>query len=106
VAVVQNTYAYTNRNQLKTLWESSSLVALLPVPLPADLDTAMIADSTTQGVARQNRIILGGAKRFVFSRQAPPPSFIAKYFGEPAPKNIGYWITDDRLQTCYDPSRQ
>jgi hypothetical protein len=81
-------------------------IQVLPTPFATNLDVAMIAESTKQGVARQNRIILGGARRFVFSRQAPPTTFIRKYFGKPAPKNIGLSITDDGLQTSYDPSRQ
>jgi len=81
-------------------------IQVLPTPFATNLDVAMIAESTNQGVARQNRIILGGACRFVFSRQAPPTKFIVKYFGKPAPKNIGLSITDDGLQTYYDSSRQ
>jgi hypothetical protein len=80
---------------------------VLPVPLRTgnDLSTAAIFESTNQGVARQNRIILGGAKRFVFSRQQIPASFIMGNFGKPAPKNIGYSVTNGRLETFYDPNR-
>lgn len=81
---------------------------VLPVPLhvPHDLAEAAISESTNQGVARQNRIILGGAKRFVFSRQQIPPAFITQNIGRPAPKNIGYRIINNRLETWYDPSHQ
>ena len=79
---------------------------VLPTPLHEDLSTAAIAESNNQGVARQNRIILGGARRFVFSRQTPPLKFIKENFGRPAPKNIGYRIVNGRLQTSYDPSRR
>jgi hypothetical protein len=78
---------------------------ILPVPTGVDLSTAMIAESTTQGVARQNRIILGGAQRFVFSRQSPPVRFIQKHFGKPAPESIGYRMVGGRLEAFYDPSR-
>ena len=44
-------------------------VQVLPVPFAADLTKASIMESTNQGIARQNRIILGGAKQFVFSRK-------------------------------------
>jgi hypothetical protein len=80
---------------------------VLPVPLQLadDLSTAAIFESTNQGVARQNRIILGGARRFVFSRQQISASFILGNFGKPAPKNIGYSVTNGRLNTFYDPNR-
>jgi len=78
---------------------------VLPVPLSEDLYTAAIMDATNQGVARQNRIILGGAQRFVFSRQPPPLKFIAANFGKPAPKNIWYRIENGRLESGYDPNR-
>lgn len=85
-------------------------IAIEVLPMPAtvvglDLATAMVMESTKQGVARQNRIILAGAKRFVFSRHSPPVDFIVKHFAQPAPRNIGYRIRDDRLEAFYDPSR-
>ena len=79
---------------------------VLPTPFAPDLETAMIMESTNQGVARQNRIILAGAKRFVFSKQVPPSNFIMKHFAKPAPRNIGYGIINGRLETCYEPSRR
>lgn len=78
---------------------------VLPIPQSNDLDTATIMEATNQGVARQNRIILGGAQRFVFSRQEPPVKFITSNFGKPAPQNIGYRITSGHLHVTYDPSR-
>jgi hypothetical protein len=81
-------------------------IQVLPVPTGGDLSTAMIMESTQQGVARQNRISLAGAERFVFSRHTPPSQFIFKHFGKPAPKNIGYTLLDGRLETFYDPSRR
>lgn len=78
---------------------------VLPVPFKDDLSVAHIVESTSQGVARQNRIILGAAKRFVFSRQTPPVSFIRKNLGVPAPKNIAYRIVDGQLETMFDSSR-
>lgn len=80
-------------------------IQVLPVPFATDLTAASVVESTNQGVARQNRIILGGAYRFVFSRQTPPMKFILKNFGKPAPKNIGIRIVDGRLETSYDPLR-
>jgi hypothetical protein len=78
---------------------------ILPVPSGADLTKATIAESTNRGVARQNRIILGGARRFVFSRQEPPVNFIQKHFGKAAPENIGYQIIGGKFEAFYDPSR-
>jgi len=80
---------------------------VLPVPLhfSDDLTTAAISESTNQGVARQNRIVLGGASRFVFSRQTIPPSFISQNFGKPAPKNIGYRVVNGRFEAWFDPTR-
>jgi hypothetical protein len=85
-------------------------IAIEVLPMPAtviglDLATAMVMESTQQGVARQNRITLAGAKRFVFSRQTPPVDFIVKHFAKPAPKNIGYRIRNDRLEAFHDTSR-
>lgn len=81
---------------------------VLPVPLHFvdDLTVAMIGEVTNQGVARQNRIILSAARRFVFSRQTIPPKFVVNNFGQPAPKNIGYSVVNGRLQTFYDPTRR
>ncbi len=79
---------------------------VLPIPFAEDLDRAAVMESTNQGVARQNRIVLGAAERFVFSRRPPPAKFIVESFGKPAPKNIGYRFVDGRLETLFDPSRQ
>jgi len=78
---------------------------VLPIPSTNDLNTAAIMESTNQGTARLNRIVLGGAERFVFSRQAPPLKFIVQNFGKLAPKNIGYSLNNGQLETCYDPRR-
>lgn len=79
---------------------------ILPTPFSnEDLSIAHIADTTKQGVARMNRIVLGSAKRFVFTRQPPPIPFISKHFGVPAPKNIGYRIVNGKFETKYEPSR-
>jgi hypothetical protein len=80
-------------------------IQVLPVPYSDDLETAAIMEATNQGVARQNRIILGGAQRFVFSRQEPPIKFITHNFGKPAPKNIGYQIINGRIATTYEKTR-
>jgi hypothetical protein len=80
-------------------------LAVLPLPNVEDLGRAAVMECTKQGVARLNRIVLGVAERFVFSRQTPPSKFIAENFGKPAPKNIGYRLIDGRLETKYDPNR-
>lgn len=81
-------------------------VQVLPLPFDRDLSTAPIMECTNQGVARQNRIVLGVADRFVFTRQAPPIKFIVENFAKPAPKNIGYRVMNGRLETKYDPTRK
>lgn len=80
---------------------------VLPVLLShtSELSTAAIGEQTNQGVARMNRIILGGAQRFVFSRQVVPSSFIVKNFGKPAPRNIGYRVIEGKLEAFYGPNR-
>lgn len=79
---------------------------VLPVPLAdEDLSITHVVEMTNQGIARMNRIALGSAKRFVFTRQQPPVQFISKHFGVPAPKNIGYRFINGRMETKYDPQR-
>ena len=78
----------------------------LPVPNPTHLDEAIVMEAKNQGVARQNRIVLADANRFVFSRQSPQDSFIKKNFGVPAPENIGYRYVNGQLETIYDPTRK
>lgn len=80
-------------------------IQVLPVPDPVGLHEATVMGMTNQGVARMNRIALAGADRFVFSRQAPPTDFIKRYFGIPAPRNIGYRYVDGQLETKYEPNR-
>lgn len=80
-------------------------VQVIPVPDPVGLLEATVIGMTNQGVARMNRIALAGANRFVFSRQTPPTGFITRYFGVPAPKNIGYRYVDGQLETKYEPNR-
>lgn len=58
-----------------------------------------------QGAARMNRIVLGNAQRFVFSRQKPPIAFIKENFGKPAPKSIGIRSVGGRIDTKFDRSR-
>ena len=80
---------------------------VLPVPLQFkdDLSTVAIMEATNQGVTRHNRIILGGASRFLFSRQKVPTAFISANIGKSAPKNIGYRVINGRLETSFHPER-
>lgn len=79
---------------------------VLPVPNPIPLREVPVIEATNPGVARMNRITLAGAQRFVFTRQAPPITFIRRYFGVPAPANIGYRFMNGRLETRYEPGRK
>lgn len=81
-------------------------IQILPAPVSAKLPTAMTFDATNQGVSRQNRIILGGARRFVFSRQTPPLEFIGRHFGIPAPENIRLEVSGPDVRARYEASRQ
>lgn len=81
-------------------------IQILPTPEPEKLPTAIVFDATNQGVSRQNRIILGGARRFVFSRQTPPKEFIGKNFGVPAPANICLHVNRTEVHARYDASRE
>lgn len=81
-------------------------VQVLPVRgerRPADF---FVTDSNNTGTARHNRISLGYAAQSVFTRQTPPVQFIKKYFGVPAPKNIGYRFVNGQLETKYDRTRE
>lgn len=79
---------------------------VLPVPNPIPLREVPVIEATNSGVARMNRTALAGAKRFVFTRQAPPTTFIRRYFGVPAPANIGYRFVNGKLETRYEPRHQ
>lgn len=81
-------------------------VQVLPTPFKDDLSIAHISTMTNQGVARMNKIAVGTAKRFVFTRQPPAIEFITKNFGIPAPENIGYRIINGKLETKYEPNRR
>lgn len=80
---------------------------VLPLPLQTAVDStsATVAKVNNQGVARLNKIILGGANRFVLSRQSIPPAFIVSRFGKPAPKNIGLAMHDGKLEVKFYPHK-
>ncbi|WP_232090202.1 DUF4238 domain-containing protein [Sphingomonas sp. HMP9] len=76
------------------------------LPLPdAYTGGLWISRVNARGVARYNRMMLAGAKRFVFSKSPPPIDFIAKHFGVPAPSPFGSRWVDGKLETKYDRSR-
>jgi hypothetical protein len=68
-------------------------------------DSIAIARTNNNGTGRSNRIALGSARQFVFSRSPVSPDYIAKYFGKPAPTPYGYRIVDGKLEVKYDASR-
>lgn len=81
-------------------------LALNVLPLPnADKDRLWVARLNGQGVSRYNRMAVGGAVRFVFSKSSPPLAFIKKHFGVPAPAAIGSRWVDGKLETKYDRAR-
>lgn len=79
-------------------------IEVLPVP-PMRSNSAMLATVKNAGVARLNRIVLGEAERFIFSRKIPPVEFIKKYFGKPAPKSIAHRYVNGKLEVIFDPIR-
>jgi len=81
-------------------------IQVFPMPTGMNLTEVSVMDANTQGVARQNRIILAAANRFVFCRGVPPSKFIAKHFGQPAPELYGYRFVNGKLETRYYPDRQ
>ncbi|MES2832063.1 MAG: hypothetical protein V4695_08735 [Pseudomonadota bacterium] len=83
--------------------ELSLQVLPMPLQFADDLSTASIGEQTNQGVARSNRIILEGAKRFVFSRQEIPATFIKQNFGKPAPRNTSICIENGELKVSNRP---
>jgi hypothetical protein len=81
-------------------------LSLNVLPLPNAYTKGLwVTRVNTRGVARYNRIMLSEAKRFVFSRSAPPLAFIQKHFGMPAPSPFGSRLVNGRLETIYNPSR-
>lgn len=63
-------------------------INVIPLPFPTKFVDAPIAEATNEAVGRANRVILGSAKRFVFSRTSPNIDFIRKNFGVPPPNDI------------------
>lgn len=98
-------------------WRSENLPFDLHVPLTPDLALEVIPISRpifrgiwvtragNKAIARQNRIVLGAATSFAFSRGQPPVDFIKKHFGKPPPDAFGYRFKDGKLETRYFPER-
>jgi hypothetical protein len=79
-------------------------VAVLPLP-DARPSEFIVSRMNAQGVARLNRVVVGEAKNFVYSKSHPPVQFIKNYFGKPAPQAIGYRWVNGQLETKVDRSR-
>lgn len=77
---------------------------VLPVPGAAASELS-VARLNSQGVARYNRIVVGNARRFVFSKSLPPIAFIRRNFGVPAPEPIGTRWIGGKLETKYERRR-
>lgn len=69
------------------------------------LDTVEIMRARNAGTDRSNRIALGSARRFVFSRSPISSNYIAKHFGKPAPAPYGYRFVNGKMEFKYDGSR-
>jgi len=80
-------------------------VEVLPAPVSYFPRRGILGRVSNVGVRRFNRVVVGNAERFVFSRGAPPIEFIKKHFGKPAPDAYGYQWTNGRMETIYDRAR-
>lgn len=81
-------------------------LALNVMPLPIAYTGGLwLARVNSRGVTRFNRMIVGAADRFVFSRSDPPLQFIRKHFGQPAPAPFGTRWVDGGWESTYDRSR-
>lgn len=76
--------------------------------LPAPFDQVpglMVMRLNNTGISKMNRLALADCEQFVFCRGAPPLKFIQRYFGQPAPRSIGYTMEKGQLETKYERSR-
>lgn len=78
---------------------------IFPLPGVGRPDWIMVGYARNQGVARLNRIVVGHAKRFVFTRSSPPLAFIQKNFGVPAPQAHAHRIVNGQLEVMYDRAK-
>ncbi len=78
---------------------------VLPVPDPVFSDRILVEKVSNKLVSRYNRISLSYARRFVYTRSAPPEAFIRKYFSKPASAPFGFRYVDGEFETRFDPSR-
>lgn len=79
-------------------------INVLPMPGGSSMPPEVMRVNSV-GVARYNRIVVGNAERFVYSRSSPPLKFIAEHFGKPAPKAFGARWNNGRLETKWDKTR-
>lgn len=113
-------------------WETSPIPFRLQAPITPDVTLSItplpfghqfksqiaIAESTNLAVARANRVIVGAAKRFVFSRGPSDTQFIRRHFGIAPPNDLASrtnagkfearWATPEeiaRATTPISPSR-
>lgn len=81
-------------------------LAINILPMPGEgLAPLEVMRLNGAGVSRFNRIVVGNAQRFVYSRSVPPLKFIAEHFGKPAPKQFGSRWNNGVLETKWDRSR-
>lgn len=80
-------------------------IELLPIEGERRAADFFISEASNTATSRHNRISLSYARDAVFTRSEPPVEFIKRYFGVPAPKNIGFRFVNGRLDTKFDPSR-
>jgi hypothetical protein len=81
------------------------IVEVLPTPKRFFENRGFLTKVSNVGVKRFNRICIGGAERFVFTRSQPPVGFIKQNFGKPPPEAFAHGWRNGNLETIYDKSR-
>jgi len=80
-------------------------LTILPVAKPVYRNKLMIVKARAKIIKSLNKIVLGSAKKFVYTKSKPPVSFIMKHFGKPAPKVFGYREIDGKNEAKYFSER-
>jgi hypothetical protein len=63
-------------------------ISVMPLPFATRIPGVPVAEATNRAVARTNRVILGAARRFVFSKGPVNSRFVVENFGVPPPNDI------------------
>ena len=61
-------------------------LSVFPLSFATGIPGVPMAEATNKAVARANRVALGAAKRFVFSKNPVNSKFVVEHFGKPPPR--------------------